>query len=77
MACGELEDQELLAALGQFVAESDLSIPRIAQLMGVSVDTLRRWLAGTTKPRTAKLLEIKSFLRWHTWRDEVTQQKSR
>jgi DNA-binding transcriptional regulator YiaG len=72
-ACGE--EQALIGALRQFVEDSKLSIPRIAHLIGVSAETLRRWVAGTTKPRMAKLLEIKSFLAWHVWRDEVSKQK--
>jgi len=33
---GGLERRKLLAKLSEFVADSDLGIPRIAQLMGVS-----------------------------------------
>ena len=47
---GELERRKLLAKLSKFVAESDLSIPRIAQLMGVSGETLTAWISGTAKP---------------------------
>ena len=36
VAPAELEWHKLLAKLNEFVADSDLSIPRIARLMGVS-----------------------------------------
>jgi len=36
---GELERRKLLAKLSEFVADSDLSILRIAQLMGVAGPT--------------------------------------
>jgi DNA transposition AAA+ family ATPase len=48
----------LLRALRRFVEDSDQSIPRIAELMGVSGTTLSMWIAGTAKPTTSKLLEI-------------------
>ena len=64
-APGELEGQNLLAKLSEFVADSDLSIPRIAQLMGVSGTTLTAWMSRTAKPRRVKLLEIRSFLDLH------------
>jgi hypothetical protein len=62
---GELERRKLLVRLNEFVADSDLSIPRIAQLMGVSGSTLMAWISGTAKPRRDKLLEIRSFLDSH------------
>ena len=62
---GELERRKLLAKLSEFVADSDLSIPRIAQLMGVSGETLTAWISGTAKPQRNKLLEIRRFLDSH------------
>jgi len=59
---GGLERRKLLAKLSEFVADSDLSIPRIAQLMGVSDGTLTAWISGTAKPQRNKLLEIRKFL---------------
>ena len=63
---GELEWRKLLAKLSEFVANSDLNIPRIAQLMGVSVGTLTGWISGTVKPQKNKLLEIRRFLDLHS-----------
>jgi hypothetical protein len=57
---GELEGRKLLSKLSKFVADSDLSIYRIAQLMGVSGRTLKTWISGAAKPRRDKLLEIRS-----------------
>jgi transcriptional regulator with XRE-family HTH domain len=65
VAPGELEGQKLLAKLNEFVADSSLSIPRIAELMGVSRNTLMTWMSGTVKPQKVKLLEIRSFLYYH------------
>ena len=62
---GELEGRKLLSKLSKFVADSDLSIYRIAQLMGVSGRTLKTWISGAAKPRRDKLLEIRSFLDLH------------
>jgi len=58
----ELDRQALLGDLRRFVEEAELSIPRIAELMGVYSATLSMWIAGTAKPRRTKLLEIESFL---------------
>ena len=68
---GEMEEQAVVAGLRRFVEDSDLSITRIATLMGVSAGALKTWIEGTTSLRPAKLLEIKGFLRWYVWRDEV------
>jgi hypothetical protein len=53
----------VLRDLTRFVEDSDLSIPRIAELLQVPDVTLSMWIAGTTKPSTIKLREIESFLR--------------
>jgi len=58
----ELDEQALLGDLRTFVEESDLSIPRLAELMGVSGAILSMWIAGTAKPQPIKLLEVKGFL---------------
>ena len=58
----ESDEDKLLSGLTRFVENSDLSIPRIAALMGVSDAVLSMWLARTTKPAAIKLPEIKSFL---------------
>ena len=31
---------------------------------------------GITKPRPAKLIKIKCFLKWYAWRDEISKQKT-
>ena len=59
---GELDEQALSRDLKRFVEESDLSIPKIANLMGVFSATLSMWIAGTTKPSRTELPAIKSFL---------------
>ena len=59
---GELDEQALTRDLKRFVEESDLSIPKIANQMGVFSATLSMWIAGTTKPSRRELLAIKSFL---------------
>ena len=62
---GELERRKLLAKLTEFVAGSDLSIPKIAHLMGVSDRTLTAWISGTARAQRNKLLEIRRFLDSH------------
>ena len=59
---GGLDEQALTRDLTRFVEESDLSIPKIANKMGVFGATLSMWFAGTTKPSPTELLAIKSFL---------------
>ncbi len=64
-ACPDSEDfdeQAFLGDLRRFVEESDLSIPRLAELLGVSGAILSMWIAGTAKPQPIKLLEVKRFL---------------
>ena len=58
----ESDEHVLLGDLIRFVENSDQSIPRIAELMGISSVVLSMWIAGTAKPTTIKLLEIKRFL---------------
>jgi DNA-binding transcriptional regulator YiaG len=59
---GELDECALVGDLRSFVEESELSIPKIASLMGVFSATLSIWIAGTAKPSRTELLMIKSFL---------------
>lgn len=57
----ESDEHVLLSDLIRFVENSDQSIPRIAELMGVSSVALSMWIAGTARPTATKLLEIKRF----------------
>jgi hypothetical protein len=57
----ESDEHVLLGDLIRFVENSDQSIPRIAELMGVSGVALSMWIAGTARPTAIKLLEIKRF----------------
>jgi hypothetical protein len=57
----ESDEHALLGDLVRFVENSDKSIPRIAELMGVSGVALSMWIAGTARPTATKLLEIKRF----------------
>jgi len=57
----ESDEYVFLGDLIRFVENSDQSIPRIAELMGISSVVLSMWIAGTAKPTTTKLLEIKRF----------------
>ena len=64
------KDGELLVTLRRFVEGSELSLTRIATLMGVSPSTLKNWIEGTTSLRPGRILEIEQFLRCHPWRIE-------
>ena len=55
----ESDEHALLGDLVRFVENSDKSIPRIAELMGVSGVALSMWIAGTARPTATKLREIK------------------
>ena len=57
----ESDEHVLLGNLIRFVENSDQSIPRIAELMGVTGVVLSMWIAGTVRPTAIKLLEIKRF----------------
>ena len=71
VVCGERDEQAFVAGLRRFVEYSDLSLTQTATLMGVSPGALKNWIEGTTSLRPAKLLEIRGFLKWYAWRDEV------
>jgi hypothetical protein len=64
------KDGELLVGLRRFVEGSELSLTRIATLMGLSPSALKNWIEGTTNLRPGRILEIEQFLRCHPWRDE-------
>jgi len=66
IASEESDNHVVLRDLTRFVEDSDLSIPRIAELLQVSDVTLSMWIAGKAKPSTIKLRKIESFLqsRW-------------
>jgi hypothetical protein len=72
---GEEGDHAFVLVLRRFVRDSDLSISRTAELIGISPEALRRWIAGITMPRPAKQDKIKCFLKWYAWRDEISKQK--
>ena len=62
MVSGDLDERAIVRDLRKFVEESELSLPKIASLMGVFSATLSMWTAGTAKPSEANLLLIKRFL---------------
>ena len=59
---GELDGWALVDDLRTFVEETELSLPKIANLIGVFSATLSMWVAGTSKPSRTQLLAIKGFL---------------
>jgi DNA-binding transcriptional regulator YiaG len=59
---GESDKRALVRDLRTFVEESELSIPKVACLMGVFGATLSMWIAGSAKPSSTELLMIKRFL---------------
>ena len=67
MTTGTLDQpsEAVLDALRRYMTDSDLSDQRISLLMGVEIETLRRWVTGTANPRKNSLHKIHSFLQWH------------
>jgi len=65
MTRDESDETIVLDALRRFMINSDLSDQRISRLMGVEIETLRAWIAGTANPRKQSLSKISSFLKWH------------
>ena len=65
MTRDEPNETIVLDALRRFMINSDLSDQRISRLMGVEIETLRTWIAGTANPRKQSLNKIRSFLKWH------------
>ena len=62
IASEESDKHVILRDLTRFVEDSNLSIPRIAELLQVSDVILSMWIAGTVNPSTIKLCEIERFL---------------
>jgi len=62
IASAESNEHLVLRDFARFVEDSDLSIPRIAELLRVSDVILSMWIAGTAKPSTIKLGEIESLV---------------
>jgi DNA transposition AAA+ family ATPase len=56
-------EEALIASLRRFVEDSDLSIYQIAELIGTPAAILSMWLAGTARPHTAELTEIRRLLK--------------
>jgi DNA-binding transcriptional regulator YiaG len=65
MTRDESNETIVLDALRRFMINSDLSDQRISRFMGVEIETLRTWIAGTANPRKQSLNKIRSFLKWH------------
>ena len=61
----DISAERLMEALRNFVQESALSDNRISLMMGIAVESLRQWLAGSTNPRQKSLHEIHEFLTKH------------
>jgi DNA-binding transcriptional regulator YiaG len=59
----ELDERALARELSKLVEESELSLPKIASLMGVFSATLSMWIAGSAKPSRTNLLMIERFLK--------------
>ena len=76
MTGDESKEAIVIDALRCFMINSDLSEQRIARLMGVEIETLRTWVAGTANPRDESLNKIRSFLKWHGRKYVLTQPAS-
>jgi len=72
MTRDESSETIVLDALRRFMINSDLSDQRISRLMGVEIETLRTWMAGTANPRKQSLNKICSFLKWHGRKYAIT-----
>src|SRR5271166_6789625 len=70
MTRDEFNEAIILDTLRRFMLNSDLSDRRISRLMGVEIETLRTWIAGTANPRKQSLNKIRSFLKWHGRKDK-------
>ena len=75
MTRDESNETIVLDALRRFMINSDLSDQRISRLMGVEIETLRTWIAGTANPRKHSLNKIRSFLKWHGENTLLPEQK--
>ena len=67
IASAESDQHLVLRDFTRFVEDSDLSIPRIAELLRVSDVILSMWIAGTAKPSAIKLREIESLVVGLSW----------
>jgi hypothetical protein len=65
MTIDESNEEIVLDALRRFMTDSDLTDQRISRLMGVEIESLRTWIAGTANPQKRSLNQIRSFLKWH------------
>src|SRR5262252_5017345 len=62
IASAESNEHLVLRDFARVVEDSDLSIPRIAELLRDPAVILRMWIAGTAKPSTIKLGEIEALV---------------
>jgi hypothetical protein len=67
IASAESDQHSVLRDFTRFVENSDLSIPRIAELLHVSDVILSMWIAGTAKPSAIKLGQIESLVVGLSW----------
>jgi DNA-binding transcriptional regulator YiaG len=65
----EFYETIVLDALRRFMLNSDLSDQRISRLMGVEIETLRTWVAGTANPQKKASTKSVPFLKWHGRKD--------
>ena len=65
VSMSEWTNDGMRKALRYYVNESRLSEYRVAQMMGVSVNSLNDWLNGWTQPRQQTLNAISEFLQRH------------
>jgi hypothetical protein len=74
----EFNETIVLDALRRFMLNSDLSDQRISRLMGVEIETLRTWVAGTANPQKKSLNKIRSFpqMAWAKRPDGLKQERS-
>ena len=54
MTRDEFKEAIIPDTLRRFMLNSDLSDQRISRLMGVEIETLRTWVAGTANPQKKK-----------------------
>ena len=63
MTRDESNETIVIDALRRFMINSDLSDQRISRLMGVEIETLRTWIAGTANPRKQRRSEVLRYSR--------------
>jgi hypothetical protein len=69
-------DQALVSVLRRFVRDSGLSISRTTDLIEISPEALKRWIAVLVSLVLPSSSKIKCFLKWYAWRDEISKQKT-